>query len=95
MVHHIIDFRQITSEETNKHFSNFLRMKDNPKTNRKLKIVMKDLEEMTDEEFEDFLEDLDEDEREGYEEERYQRTMESRLNRSSQFRRLYGEDLGF
>ncbi|MCH5234014.1 MAG: hypothetical protein J1E16_01875 [Muribaculaceae bacterium] len=56
---------------------------------------MKDLEEMTDEEFEEFLEDLDESEREEYEEERYRRTMESRLDRSSQYRRLYGEDLGF
>lgn len=56
---------------------------------------MKDWEEMTDEEFEEFLEDLDEDEREGYEEKRYRRSMEARLDRSSQFRRLYGEDLGF
>ena len=56
---------------------------------------MKDLEEMTDEEFEDFLEDLDENEREEYEEKRYRRSMEARLDRSSQYRRLYGDDLGF
>ena len=53
---------------------------------------MKDLEEMTDEEFEDFLEDLDESEREEYEAKRYRRRMEARLNRSSQYRRLYGSD---
>lgn len=56
---------------------------------------MKNLEEMTNEEFEEFLEELDEDEREGYEEKRYRRSMEARLDRSSQFRRLYGGDIGF
>ena len=56
---------------------------------------MKDFEDMTDEEFEEFLKDLDEDDRQRYEEKRYRRSMESRLDRSSQFRRLYGEDLGF
>ena len=54
--------------------------------------VMKDLEEMTNEEFEEFLEDLDESEREEYEEKRYRRSVEARLDRSSQFRRLYGGD---
>ena len=53
------------------------------------------MKEMTDEEFEEFLEDLDESEREESEEKRYRRSMEARLDRSSQFRRLYGEDLGF
>ena len=56
---------------------------------------MKDLENMTDEEFKEFLEDLDVDKREEYEEKRYRRSMEARLDRSSQYRRLYGEDLGF
>ena len=56
---------------------------------------MKDLADMTNEEFEEFLEDLDEDEREGYEEKRYRRSMEARLDGSSQYRRLYGGDLGF
>ena len=53
------------------------------------------MDEMTAEEFEEFLEDLNEDEKKEYEEKRYRRSMEARLDRSSQFRRLYGEDLGF